>query len=76
MERMVLSPELEAEFHGFLYPIQVCSAEGTAVGVFLPLDNYKTLLAEFEIPYSKAELENRRLEKGGSTLDEFWQTTK
>jgi hypothetical protein len=69
----VLTPALEAEFQGFQNPLEVCNAQGAAVGLFLPLDSYKKLLAQIEIPYSKDELERRRQEKEGSTLEQFWQ---
>jgi len=74
MGKVVLTPALEAEFHGFQSLMEVCNAEGTAVGVFLPLGSYKKLLAELEIPYSKAELERRRQETDGASLQEFWHT--
>jgi hypothetical protein len=70
----VLTPALEAEFHGFQSPLEVCDAQGKAVGLFLPLDSYKKLLAHLAIPYTKEELKRRRQEQGGSSLQEFWQT--
>jgi hypothetical protein len=74
MGRVVLSRALEADFHDFQDPLEVCNSEGKAVGLFLPLANYKDLLTNLDIPYSKDELERRRQEKGGSSLDEFWRT--
>jgi len=74
MGRVVLTPALEAEFQGFRSPLEICNAEGKAVGLFLPIANYKDLLTKLEIPYSKDELERRRQEKGGSSLDDFWRT--
>jgi hypothetical protein len=74
MGRVVLTPALEAAFDGFQNPMEVCNAQGKAVGLFLPLDSYKKLLGKLEIPYSKEELDRRRHEKGGSSLPEFWQT--
>ena len=74
MGRVVLTRALEAEFDGFRSPLEVCDSEGKAVGLFLPLANYKELLANLEIPYSAEELERRRQEKGGSSLEDFWRT--
>lgn len=74
MGRVVITPALEAEFHGFQDPLEVCNAKGEAVGLFLPLASYKKLLAKLEIPYSTDELERRRQENTGSSLQEFWQT--
>lgn len=74
MGKVVLTPALEAEFQGFQNPMEVCNSQGKAVGLFLPLGSYKKLLAKLEIPYSKEELERRRQEEGGSSLQEFWQT--
>jgi len=74
MGRVVLPSTLEGLFHGFQSQMEVCNAEGTAVGVFLPLRSYKELLAEIEIPYSKEELGRRLQEQGGLPLEEFWRT--
>jgi hypothetical protein len=43
MQRIVLPLAFEAAFHGFQIQMEVCNAEGTAVGVFLPLISYKKL---------------------------------
>jgi hypothetical protein len=74
MGKLVLTPALEAEFHGFQSPMEVCNSQGTPVGFFLPIESYKKLLSNLEIPYSKEELERRRQEKDGSSLEAFWQT--
>jgi hypothetical protein len=74
MGKVVLTPALEAEFQGFQNPMEVCDAQGNPVGFFLPLGSYKTLLASLVIPYSKEELQIRRQETGGSSLEEFWRT--
>jgi hypothetical protein len=74
MGKVVLTPALEAEFAGFQNPMEVCDAQGNAVGLFFPLSSYKSLLAHLEIPYSKEELQRRRQEKGGTSLQEFWKT--
>jgi hypothetical protein len=76
MGKVVLTPALEAEFLGFQNPMEVCNAQGTPVGFFLPLESYKKLLANLEIPYSKEDLELRRQETEGASLQEFWQTMK
>ena len=74
MGKVVLTPALEAEFHGFQNPMEVCNAQGKPVGFFLPLRSYRKLVANLEIPYSKGELERRRQEQGGSSLQDFWRT--
>jgi hypothetical protein len=74
MGKVVLPPDLEAEFHGFQNPMEVCDARGKPVGFFLPLDSYKSLLATLDVPYSQDELDRRRQESEGSTLQEFCQT--
>jgi hypothetical protein len=73
MGKVVLTPALEAEFQGFHNPMEVCNSQGSPVGLFLPLESYKKLLAHLEIPYSKEEIERRRQETGGAPLEEFWQ---
>jgi hypothetical protein len=55
--------------------MEVCDAQGNPVGLFLPLGSYKKLLANLEIPYTKEELDHRRQETEGSSLEDFWQTT-
>jgi hypothetical protein len=74
MGKIILTAALEAEFEGFHSPLEVCNSQGKSVGLFLPMERYKKLLANLEIPYSKEELERRRQENGGSTLHEFWKS--
>lgn len=74
MGKVVLTPALEAEFHGFQDPMEIRSSNGDMVGVFLPLPSYKKMLANLPIPYSQAELERRRKDSDGASLTEFWQT--
>ena len=73
MGKVVLTPALEAEFSGLQSPMEVCNAHGQPIGLFLPVGSYERFLANLEIPYSKEELERRRQEKGGSTLEQFWR---
>jgi hypothetical protein len=73
MEKVILTPALEADFQGFQNPLEVCNSQGTSVGLFLPLDRYKKLLANLEIPYSKEELERRRQATDGNSLQQFWE---
>jgi hypothetical protein len=73
MEKVLLTPGLEADFHGFQSPVEVCDAQGKSVGLFLPLHPYKKLLANLVIPYSHEELDRRRQEQGGTSLEEFWR---
>jgi hypothetical protein len=53
MGKVVVPAALEAACQGFQSPLEVCGAQGKLVGFFLPLTNYKRLLANLEIPYSK-----------------------
>lgn len=73
MERVLLTAGLEADFHSFKCPLEVCDPQGKPVGLFLPFDAYKTLLANLEIPYSEEKLARRRQEQGGVSLQEFWR---
>ncbi|MBI1832170.1 MAG: hypothetical protein HYR84_12060 [Planctomycetes bacterium] len=73
MEKVILPPAVEAEFHGFHATLEVCDSEGKSVGLFFPASSYKKLLATIEIPYSKEELERRRQVKGGTGLKDLWQ---
>jgi hypothetical protein len=73
MDKVILPPTLAADFHGFQNPLAVCDSQGNDVGVFLPIGTYQKLLAKLEIPYSQEELDRRRQEKGGRSLQEFWR---
>ena len=74
MDKVIITPGLEPDFHGFQQLVDVCNAQGKHVGVFLPLDTYKKLLANLKIPYSPEELARRQQEQGGTSLQEFWRS--
>ena len=74
MGKVILTAATEVEFAGFQNAMEVCNSQGKPVGFFLPIDSYKKLLAKLEIPYSKEELDRRRQEKGGTSLQEFWSS--
>ena len=74
MGKVILTSAIEADFAGFQNPLEVFNSQGKSMGLFLPLHSYKKLLAHLEIPYSKEELERRRQEKGGMSLQAFRHT--
>ncbi|MFT3880145.1 MAG: hypothetical protein QM703_10855 [Gemmatales bacterium] len=56
--------------------IEIKEQDGQVVGRYVPEADYKNMmyaLAEAQCPLTKEELEERRKEKGGSTLKEIWK---
>jgi hypothetical protein len=47
--------------------------DGKAVGFFLPLATYRKILSSIPIPFSEEELERRKNEPGGGSLEEIWK---
>ena len=74
MGRITLDPELRAKLNGLNEKVEICDETGKLIGLYLPLEDYKKLLYKnVEIPLAEAEIEERRKEKGGSSLAEIWK---
>jgi len=73
MSKITLDPELRARLNGLNHQVTVVDEAGQAVGLFLPMDDYKALLRNMPIPFSEEEIARRRQETGGCSLQEIWQ---
>ena len=56
MDTITLDPELQARLNGLSRQITVVNEAGEAVGLFLPIKDYKALLRNMPIPFSEEEM--------------------
>jgi hypothetical protein len=73
MSTITLDPELRARLNGLNEQVCVVDEGGRQVGLFLPLEEYKTLLRNIRIPFTLEEIEQLRKAGGGCSLAEFWK---
>ena len=74
MSEITLDADLKTKLNGLNEQIIIRDEAGTPIGIYLPMEDYKTFLRNVEIPFSNEEMEQRRQEKGGSSLQDFWKT--
>ena len=74
MNAIALDSELRARLNGLDQQMMLTDENGTPVGFFLPVHDYRKLMLDaLKIPLSAEEIERRRKEKTGSSLEEIWQ---
>ena len=74
MNTITLDSELRARLNGLDQQMILTDEKGTPVGFFLPAHDYhKLMLGVLRIPLSEEEIERRRKEKTGSSLEEIWK---
>jgi hypothetical protein len=73
MNQVIVDPDLRARLQGLEQQTAFCDESGQPLGLFLPLAEYRKLLATVQIPLSEEEIERRKRETGGSSLEEFWR---
>lgn len=73
MGQITLDDALRARLNGLTERIELRDEAGALVGVFLPADHYRALLRDMEIPLSAEEIERRKQEQGGSSLEDIWK---
>jgi hypothetical protein len=73
MGQLVLDPGLRARLKGLSEQMEIRDEHDRLVGVALPVQHYKSLLANLKVPFSEEEIERRRRETGGCSLVEFWK---
>ena len=74
MSKLILDSDLRAKLNGLSERIEICDESDQPLGVFLPFKEYQKLLGRaYDIPLSPEEIERRRKEKGGCSLEEFWR---
>ena len=74
MTQVEIDQALAQRLGGLQEPVELCAADGKIVGRYLPESEYRAILyGSVEIPYSEEEIQRRRSETGGCTLDEIWK---
>jgi hypothetical protein len=74
MNQVTLDRETRKKLQDLEQQTTLLGEDGALVGFFLPLKVYKTILSILPLPFSNEELERRKLEPGGSSLEEFWKS--
>jgi hypothetical protein len=74
MTRVVIDQSIRSKLNDLGGQIDLCDEAGRTVGYFLPADlHHKLILAWAKADVSDEELERRRKEPGGRTLQEIWR---
>lgn len=73
MSQVTLDRDMQKKLHGLDQQMTFFDEDGKALGCFLPLDVYKKILSSLPIPFTEKELERRKNEPGGCSLDEIWK---
>ena len=73
VDAVALDKELRSRLNGLDQQMVFTHENGNALGYFLPAQDYQRLvLNSIEIPLDKNEIERRRQNKAGSSLQEIW----
>ena len=74
MNKVNLDPEMRARLDGLDQETMICDEGDRILGYFIPLERYQQLIyPSLNIPLSAEEMERRRNQKGGCSLEEFWK---
>jgi hypothetical protein len=74
MSKIILDQALRAKLNGLNEQMEICDESGKTLGHFLPVEVYRKLVvSKLQIPFSEAEIERRRRETDGCSLEEFWK---
>jgi hypothetical protein len=74
MTRVVIDQSIRSKLNDLGQQIELCDESGRTVGYFLPAElHHKLLRAWAMAEVSDEELERRRKEPGGKTLQEIWR---
>jgi hypothetical protein len=77
MTKVVIDQSIRSKFSNLGEQIELCDEAGRTLGYFLPAELHRQLLRAWaETQISEEELERRRKEPGGRTLDEIWSRLK
>ncbi len=71
MDRIVVSEAFRIQLDGLSGPVQLVDSAGVPIGQFVPTF---VKLDDYDCPYSEAELEKMRSERGGRPLVEIWKS--
>ncbi len=77
MNNTNLNGDLLTKLKGIDYPLVIRNEAGEPIGIYLPIDSYRgmqrALGERIPCPFTAEELERRRQEEGGSSLEELWR---
>ena len=73
MQNIVLDAELTAKLNGLNRRVEVRDETGAIVGVYLPVEQYRSLVEHLDVPYTDEELEQFFNSEGSGSLAEFWK---
>ena len=75
MNSVDLNGDLLTRLKGIDYPFVIKNEAGEAIGIYLPIDSYRgmqrTLAKYVPCPFTEEELERRRKEEGGCSVEEL-----
>jgi hypothetical protein len=75
MTRVVIDQSIRAKFNDLAEQIELCDETGRTLGYFVPPEMHRELIRAWAIAeVSDEELERRRQEPGGKTLQEIWRS--
>lgn len=73
MTQVQVDQALLQKLGGMNEPLELCDANGTVLGHYLPEAEYKKILyGSVEIPFSDEEIARRRAQTGGCSLRDIW----
>jgi hypothetical protein len=72
VDSIVVDQELRRRLGGLDRQVTFVDEGGCPLGVFVPMHDYRRYLAGIEIPFTPQEIERRRAESGGCSLQELW----
>jgi hypothetical protein len=74
MTRVVIDQLIRSKFSNLAEQVELCDETGRTVGYFLPAELHHELLRAWaKSDISDEELERRRNEPGGATLQDIWR---
>jgi hypothetical protein len=74
MTQIQIDATLQQQLNGVTDHIAFCDSNGQVLGHFLPEPEYMRMLyASVKPSISEEEIERRRAEKGGFTLQQIWK---
>lgn len=73
MGRVLLDDTLRARLPNLTETVALCDANGNPQAYVITPELYKQIMSSLAPPYSEAEMQRRRQETGGRSLETFWQ---
>jgi hypothetical protein len=74
MTQITVDPSIQQMLGGMSSQVAFCNESGAVVGRYIPEADYiKMLYASYKCDLSEEEMERRRNETGGCSLEEIWK---